>query len=201
MNKKFSSRAIAATAMLGGCAAVLMFMSFPMPFLIPGFIKMDFSELPALIASFALGPWWGVAVCLIKNLINVTMTTTGGVGELANFLMGVAFVLPAGYIYRFKRNRAGALWGSIVGAVASAVLGFPINYFITYPFYAATMIPMDTIIGMYNALLDFVDTLEECLWIFNVPFTLLKGAIVTVLTFLVYKPMSGLIKGKKRDRG
>ncbi|MBR5264117.1 MAG: ECF transporter S component, partial [Clostridia bacterium] len=92
-------------------------------------------------------------------------------------------------------------WGSIVGAVASAVLGFPINYFITYPFYAATMIPMDTIIGMYNALLDFVDTLEECLWIFNVPFTLLKGAIVTVLTFLVYKPMSGLIKGKKRDRG
>ena len=201
MNKKFTSRAIAATAMLGGCAAVLMFMSFPMPFLIPGFIKMDFSELPALIASFALGPWWGVAVCLIKNLINVTMTTTGGVGELANFLMGVAFVLPAGYIYRFKRNRAGALLGSVVGAIASAVLGFPINYFITYPFYAATMIPMDTLIGMYSKLLGFVDTLEECLWIFNVPFTLLKGAIVTVLTFLVYKPMSGLIKGKKGSKG
>ena len=153
-----------------------------------------------MIASFALGPWWGVAVCLIKNLINVTMTTTGGVGELANFLMGVAFVLPAGYIYRFKKNRAGALLGSVVGAIASAVLGFPINYFITYPFYAATMIPMDTIIGMYSKLLGFVDTLEECLWIFNVPFTLLKGAIVTVLTFLVYKPMSGLIKGKKGSK-
>ena len=93
------------------------------------------------------------------------------------------------------------LWGSIVGAVASALLGFPINYFITYPFYAATMIPMDTIIGMYSKLLGFVDTLEECLWIFNVPFTLLKGAIVTALAFLVYKPLSGLIKGKKRGRG
>ncbi len=194
--KTVSPRAIAATAMMGAASAVLMLLSFPMPFLIPGFIKMDFSELPALIASFALGPWWGVLVCLIKNLINVTMTTTGGVGELANFLLGAAFVLPAGYLYRFKKNRAGALLGSFAGAVASALLSFPINLFITYPFYAAAMIPMETIIGMYSALLPSVDTLEECLLIFNLPFTLLKGVIVTGLTFLVYKPLSVLIKGK-----
>ncbi|MBQ8323591.1 MAG: ECF transporter S component [Clostridia bacterium] len=199
-HKTVSPRAIAATAMMGAASAVLMLLSFPMPFLIPGFIKMDFSELPALIASFALGPWWGVLVCLIKNLINVTMTTTGGVGELANFLLGAAFVLPAGYLYRFKKNRVGALWGSIAGAVASAVLSFPINLFITYPFYAATMIPMETIVGMYSALLPSVDTLEECLLIFNLPFTLLKGTIVTGMTFLVYKPLSVLIKGKKESR-
>lgn len=195
-HKTVSPRAIAATAMMGAASAVLMLLSFPMPFLIPGFIKMDFSELPALIASFALGPWWGVLVCLIKNLINVTMTTTGGVGELANFLLGAAFVLPAGYLYRFKKNRVGALLGSFAGAVASALLSFPINLFITYPFYAAAMIPMETIIGMYSALLPSVDTLEECLLIFNLPFTLLKGIIVTGLTFLVYKPLSVLIKGK-----
>ena len=194
--KTVSPRAIAATAMMGAASAVLMLLSFPMPFLIPGFIKMDFSELPALIASFALGPWWGVLVCLLKNLINVTMTTTGGVGELANFLLGAAFVLPAGSLYRLKKNRAGALLGSVAGAVASAVLSFPINLFITYPFYAATMIPMETIVGMYSALLPSVDTLEECLLIFNLPFTLLKGVIVTGLTFLVYKPLSVLIKGK-----
>lgn len=194
--KTFSPRTIAVTAMLGATSAVLMLLSFPMPFLIPGFIKMDFSELPALIASFALGPWWGVLVCFIKNLINVTMTTTGGVGELANFLLGAAFVLPAGYLYRFKKNRVGALLGSIAGAAASAVLSFPINFFITYPFYAVAMIPMETIIGMYSALLPSVDTLEECLLIFNLPFTLLKGVIVTGLTFLVYKPLSVLIKGK-----
>ena len=194
--KTFSPRTIAVTAMLGATSAVLMLLSFPMPFLIPGFIKMDFSELPALIASFALGPWWGVLVCFIKNLINVTMTTTGGVGELANFLLGAAFVLPAGYLYRFKKNRVGALLGSVAGAAASAVLSFPINFFITYPFYAVAMIPMETIIGMYSALLPSVDTLEECLLIFNLPFTLLKGVIVTGLTFLVYKPLSVLIKGK-----
>lgn len=194
--KTFSPRTIAVTAMLGATSAVLMLLSFPMPFLIPGFIKMDFSELPALIASFALGPWWGVLVCFIKNLINVTMTTTGGVGELANFLLGAAFVLPAGYLYRFKKNRVGALLGSVAGAAASAVLSFPINLFITYPFYAVAMIPMETIIGMYSALLPSVDTLEECLLIFNLPFTLLKGVIVTGLTFLVYKPLSVLIKGK-----
>ena len=195
-HKTVSPRAIAATAMMGAASAVLMLLSFPMPFLIPGFIKMDFSELPALIASFALGPWWGVLVCLIKNLINVTMTTTGGVGELANFLLGAAFVLPAGYLYRLKKNRVGALVGSVAGAVASAALSFPINLFITYPFYAATMIPMETIVGMYSALLPSVDTLEECLLIFNLPFTLLKGVIVTGMTFLVYKPLSVLIKGK-----
>ncbi len=194
--KTFSPRTIAVTAMLGATSAVLMLLSFPMPFLIPGFIKMDFSELPALIASFALGPWWGVLVCFIKNLINVTMTTTGGVGELANFLLGAAFVLPAGYLYRFKKNRVGALLGSVAGAAASAALSFPINFFITYPFYAVAMIPMETIIGMYSALLPSVDTLEECLLIFNLPFTLLKGVIVTGLTFLVYKPLSVLIKGK-----
>ena len=194
--KTFSPRTIAVTAMLGATSAVLMLLSFPMPFLIPGFIKMDFSELPALIASFALGPWWGVLVCFIKNLINVTMTTTGGVGELANFLLGAAFVLPAGYLYRFKKNRVGALLGSMAGAAASAALSFPINFLITYPFYAVAMIPMETIIGMYSALLPSVDTLEECLLIFNLPFTLLKGVIVTGLTFLVYKPLSVLIKGK-----
>ena len=194
--KTFSPRTIAVTAMLGATSAVLMLLSFPMPFLIPGFIKMDFSELPALIASLALGPWWGVLVCFIKNLINVTMTTTGGVGELANFLLGAAFVLPAGYLYRFKKNRVGALLGSMAGAAASAALSFPINFFITYPFYAVAMIPMETIIGMYSALLPSVDTLEECLLIFNLPFTLLKGVIVTGLTFLVYKPLSVLIKGK-----
>ncbi len=196
MKKRYSYRSVAVTAMLGAAAAVLMLLSFPIPIIIPGFIKMDFSELPALLAAFALGPWHGVAVCLIKNVINVTMTTTGGVGELANFLLGAAFVLPAGYLYRFKKNRKGALLGSVAGAAFSAILSFPINLFITYPFYAAAMIPMKSIIGMYQALVPSVDSLEECLLFFNLPFTLLKGVLVTALTFMIYKPLSGLLKGK-----
>ena len=195
MKQKMTPRALAMTAMLGALAAVLMFVQFPIPFLIPSFIEMDVSELPALIASFALGPWYGVTVCLIKNLVHVTVTTTGGVGELSNFLLGAAFVLPAGYFYRFKKNRVGALLGSLVGAVISAAISFPINLYLTYPIYTKFM-PLETILGMYRELIPSVNSLEACLLVFNVPFNILKGALATGLAFLVYKPLSRFIKGK-----
>ena len=195
MKQKMTPRALAMTAMLGALASVLMFVQFPIPFLIPSFIEMDVSELPALIASFALGPWYGVTVCLIKNLVHVTVTTTGGVGELSNFLLGAAFVLPAGYFYRFKKNRVGALLGSLVGAVISAAISFPINLYLTYPIYTKFM-PLETILGMYRELIPSVDSLEACLLVFNVPFNILKGALATGLAFLVYKPLSRFIKGK-----
>ena len=92
-------RKLTGTAMLSAVAYVLMFLEFPIPFLIPPFIKMDFSELPALLASFAYGPLWGVAVCLIKNLIHLMNTQSGGVGELSNFILGAVFVATAGIIY------------------------------------------------------------------------------------------------------
>ena len=183
---------IAVTAILGAVATVLMFLSFPMPFLIPSFVKMDFSELPALLAAFSLGPASGVAVCLIKNLINVFSTTTGGVGELANFLMGIFFVLPAGWIYRRKKTRKGAMIAAIIGAISMAVFSVPINYFISYPFYTSFM-PLDVIIGMYQDLIPSVDGLLACLLIFNMPFTLLKGLLDVVLAFLIYKPLSPLL--------
>ena len=105
-------RFITVTGILGAVSTILMMLSFSVPFM-PSFIKMDFSELPALIASFSMGPWAGVTVCLIKNLINVTMTTTGGVGELSNFLLGCLFVIPAGWIYRIRHNRKMALIGAV----------------------------------------------------------------------------------------
>lgn len=195
MKHKITPRSVAMTAMLGALASVLMFFEFPLPMMIPSFIKMDFSELPALIASFSMGPVSGVAVCLIKNLVHLPMTTSGGVGNLANFLLGCAFVIPAGWLYKYKKGRVGALLGSLTGAAVSAVLSFPLNLFLTYPIYTKFM-PLEEIIGMYQAILPFVDTVEGCLLIFNLPFTLLKGILVTVLTFLIYKPLSRFIKGK-----
>lgn len=192
-----NTRKIATTALLGAVATILMFLSFPLPFLIPPFIKMDFSELPALLATFSMGPLSGVAVCLIKNLINLLFTTTGGVGELCNFLMGVCFVLPAGWVYKLKKTRGGALLASAVGAVSMAVLCIPINYFISYPFYTSFM-PLDTIIGMYQNLMPSVDGLLACLVIFNAPFTLLKGALDVLLAFLIYKPLSPLLHKKNK---
>ena len=187
-------RALAVTAMLSAAATVLMALDFPIPFLIPPFVKMDFSELPALLAAFALGPASGAAVCLVKNLVNLAMSSTQGVGGLCNFLLGICFVVPAGLIYRFKRTRSGALIASLTGAAVMAVCSVPINYFISYPFYA-TFMPLDTIIGMYQALIPSVDGLLACLVVFNAPFTLLKGLLDMALAFLIYKPLSRLLHG------
>lgn len=190
-----SIRYLTATALLSAVASVLMMLEFNVPFM-PSFIKMDLSELPALIAAFALGPTSGVLVCLIKNLVNVTMTMTGGVGELCNFLMGVCFVLPAGFFYRAHRTRRAALLASVAGAVIMAIASVPLNYFIIYPIYAR-LLPLDTIIGMYRAILPGVGGLLSCLLIFNLPFTLVKGLLDTLIAFLVYKPVVRALRAAK----
>lgn len=195
MQKKVNVRTLAMTAILGAVATVLMFISFRLP-IIPSFVKLDFSELPALIAAFTMGPVSGAVVCLIKNLVNLPFTSTGGVGELCNFLMGVTFVVPAGLIYKYRKDRIGAVAGSFVGAVVMAALSFPINYFITYPFYAATMFPMEAIMAAYQAINPNVETLAQALLWFNVPFTFFKALCSVVITFLIYKRISPLIKGK-----
>ena len=179
------------TAMLSAIAAILMFLEFSIP-IMPGFIKLDISELPALLASFSLGPFYGGAVCLVKNLINLTHTSTSGVGELCNFVLGLSFVVPAGLIYRKMKNRRGALIGALVGAIVMAVASVPINYFIMYPIYTIFM-PMEGIIGAYQLILPFVDNLLQCLMIFNMPFTFVKGMLDVLIAFLIYKPLSPLL--------
>lgn len=193
--KRRKIRYITVTGMLSALSAVLMMVSFSVPFM-PSFIKLDFSEMPALIAAFSMGPLSGVMVCLIKNLINVCFTTTGGVGELANFLLGCSFVVPAGVIYYRRKNRKMALIGAIVGAVAMAAASLPMNYFVTYPIYSKFM-PLEAIVGMYQAIAPGVDGLFWCLLLFNVPFTFLKGGLDAAITFLLYKRISPLIHGKK----
>lgn len=184
------------TGILAAIAVILMYLEFPIP-IIPSFIKFDFSELPALIASFGVGPVEGLAVCLIKNLVKLPSSMTGGVGELANFFIGICFVLPAGLIYRFRKNRGGALIGMVSGTLLMAAASFPINFFIVYPAYSKLM-PMEAIIGAYQKILPSVDGLVSCLLIFNLPFTFVKGAVDSLITFLLYKHLSPFLKGKKK---
>lgn len=194
---RFNARYLTMTAMLSAIAFVLMFLDFSVPFM-PNFIKMDLSELPALIGTFALGPVSGVIICLIKNLLHLLITSTGGVGELSNFVLGAAFVLPAGLIYKYKKNRIGALLGSLVGAAFMAGISVITNYFVVYPIYTAFM-PMEAIIGAYDTIASAVgghmDNLLQCLLVFNMPFTFLKGMLSVGITFLIYKPISVFIKG------
>ncbi len=193
--KNGNIRKLTVTAMLAAMSSVLMFFSFSVPFM-PSFIKMDFSELPALIASFAIGPLSGAAVCLVKNLVNLFFTTTGGIGELSNFLLGVFFVVPAGIIYKIKKDRLGAFIGSIVGAAAMAGLSVASNYFIVYPIYTKFM-PLEAIIEAYQAIFSGVTSLLDCLIIFNMPYTFLKGLCSVAITFLIYKHISPIIKGTR----
>lgn len=181
------------TAVMAAVAFVLMVLEFSVPF-VPEFLKFDFSDLPAMITSFTFGPVSGVVVELIKNLLHLPLTKTAGVGELANFLVGSALVLPAGLIYRFRKNKKGALLGALSGTVFAALISFPVNYFITYPFYTGFM-PMETILSMYKTILPAADTLPKALLIFNVPFTIVKGVVNTVITFAVYKKLSPILKG------
>jgi len=197
MKTRANVRKMTVTAMLSAVAFVLMFLDTAVPFM-PSFIKLDLSELPALIASFALGPVWGVIVCLIKNLLHLTMTQTGGVGELSNFILGASFVLPAGLIYHHKKTKKTAIIGAFVGAVVMGIVSFPSNLFIVYPVYYNFM-PKEVIIGAYQALIRFatIDSIEQCLLFFNVPFTILKGLLSAIVTIVIYQPLRPLLKGNE----
>ena len=184
------------TAMLSAVAFILMFIEFPIPALIPSFVKLDISDLPELLAAFSLGPIYGVAVTFLKNLLHILIkgTSSAYVGELFNFVMGSVFAFSAGFIYQRKKSRKSALLGSVVGAVLMAVLSVPLNYFLVYPAYVVCYgLPLEAIIGMYQAILPSADSLIKCLVIFNLPFTFFKGMLDVVLCFLIYKPLSPLL--------
>ena len=193
--KTSKTRKMTSTAMLAAVATVLMFFSFSVP-LMPSFIKMDLSELPALLASFTFGPLAGVAVCLVKNLVNVFFTTTGGVGELSNFILGAMFVAPAGLIYKHYRTKKGAIVASLVGAATMAILSVLTNYYIVYPVYTNFM-PMEAIISAYEFINPAVKDLWDALLWFNMPFTFIKGMISVVITMFIYKPLSPILRGHK----
>ena len=189
-NSISSVRYMSVTAMLSAVAFILMFLDFSVPFM-PAFIKMDLSELPALIGAFSMGPVCGILICLIKNVLHLFITTTGGVGELSNFLLGVAFVLPAGLIYRHKKSRRSALIGSLLGAVMVS------NYFLVYPVYYNFM-PEEAVLGAYQVIVPSMKSILQCLVCFNMPFTIVKGLFSVVITFLVYKHISPILKGANR---
>ncbi|MDE5618888.1 MAG: ECF transporter S component [Clostridia bacterium] len=195
----FNARYLAWTAVFAALATALQFIEFGIP-IVPSFLKLDFSEMPALVAGYALGPISGIIVCLIKNLITLSTSYSGGVGELSNFLLGVLFVVPAALIYKYKRTRLGALIGALTGTLLSSFCSVLTNYFIVYPVYYNIMSEA-TILNMYSAIYPGTRTILRALFIFNLPFTAGKFIIDSIITFLLYKRLSVLIKNfriKKR---
>ena len=198
--KKDTTHNLTVAAMLSAVAFILMFIEFPIPMLIPAFIKMDFSDLPALLGAFALGPVYGVIISFMKNLLHIVIkgTSTACVGELSNFILGAIFSAVAGYIYKHHKSRKTAIIGAVAGAVAMGVLSVPSNYFVVYPAYVQFYhMPLEAILGMYQAILPSADSLIKCLILFNLPFTLVKGLLDAVLCMLIYKPLSPILHGRK----
>lgn len=195
-NRVSSIRKLTVTAIMSALSYALMLIQFPVPFM-PFFIEFDVSELPALITSFSFGPHYGILVCFLKNALHCLASKTFTVGELSNFILGAVFVGIAGLIYMIKKSRKYAIIGSLVGSLAMAVVCFFSNMYITYPFYAEVFAGgMDAILGLYQAILPSMDSIWKSILVFNVPFTFAKGLVSVVITFLVYRKLSPILKGK-----
>ncbi len=189
------TRTITVTGILAAVAFLLQLIEIPVPMLMPTFIKFDFSDLPALLGSFALGPACGIMIELIKNVLHAILASGSfGVGELSNFVLGAVFVGVAGLLYRRNQTKKGAVVASFAGAVAMAAISFPSNLLVVYPVYYQFM-PEETILAAYQAILPGMKSVAQSLLIFNVPFTFIKGLLDVAVAFLVYKKLSPVLKG------
>lgn len=184
---------IARIAILSALATVIMFFEFPLP-LFPVFLKIDFSEIPALLAAFALGPWSAVMIELIKNLIHLPMSSTMGIGEVANFLVGSIFVIPVGLIYKRMKNKGGAVIALGTGILSMAVFASLLNYFALIPLYAAVLnFPVDAVVGMGTQANEKIVGIKSLIAFGILPFNLIKGVVVSLIVTLMYKKLSPLL--------
>ena len=182
-------------ACLSAVAALLMLLEFPLPFA-PAFYELNFSEVAVLVSGFALGPFAAVLTELIKILLNLVIngTDTAFIGELSNFIMGLAFVLPAAFIYKYKKTLSGAIIGMAVGMVSLAVFGGLVNYFMMIPAYVKFMgFEMDMIIGMGNKVNSSITDLKDLILFATLPFTLVPGLSCSLVTGLIYTRVSPLL--------
>lgn len=196
MNNKNATKKLVLTGVLGAISGILMILEFPLPF-IPPFIKMDFSELPVILGGFIMGPVNGSLVSLIKILINLALngTTTFGIGETANFLYSVGYMLPAVIIYHKIKTKKGAVISLAVGTVITSILAVIINTTITFPVYGKLMgLDIDAIVGMSATTNPYVKD-SITLMLFSIfPFNMFKYGLTSVFTFTLYKKLSSVIK-------
>lgn len=195
VDRKLSTREIAGISMLAALAFVLQYIEIAVP-VMPFFIKFDLSDLPALIGAFAYGPVAGVLIELVKNLLHCLVSQSASVGELSNFILGAVFCFTAGAIYNHKKTKKTALLGGILGALAMGLICIPSNYFVVYPFYYKAFMPEEVVLAAYQAILPGMESVLQSLFVFNLPFTIIKGLICVVITMLIYKSISPILKGK-----
>lgn len=189
---------MALISILGALAAMLMiFMHFPLPFM-PPFMDFDLGCLPEMIGGFALGPLAAIAIIVIKLIIKLCFISTSTVftGELQNFILSCAYVLPAVFIYRKHKSKKSAIIGMTVGTVLCALMAVLTNLYMIIPFYTNLMTGMSfqTVIEMCSAINPLIKDAVTLAIFGIIPFNLIKNGIVSILTLMLYKRISGLIK-------
>lgn len=183
-------------AMLSAVSIVLMLFEVPL-FFAPSFYKIDLSEVPVLIGAFAMGPVAGVIIELVKVSLNMVIngSDTAGIGELANFLIGCALVVPSGFFYSRNKTRKGALIGMTIGTFSMAVVGGLLNAFVLLPTYAKVFgMPIDALVEMGSVVNHLITNLTTFVLFAVAPFNLLKGAIVSIIVGLIYKKIRPILK-------
>lgn len=188
-------RMLTMTAVLSAIAFVLAFFEFPVP-LSPAFARMDLSDLPALIGAFAYGPVSGVLIELVKNALQLLTSSTGGIGELANFIMGSSFVVAAGLIYKHHKTKKTAILGCLIASVIMGVVATVVNYFTLLPVFEAFM-PLDQLIASFGEFMPFIKTKLDVVLFNAFPFNLLKGIGISIVTMLLYKRLTPILKGRQ----
>lgn len=194
--KILTTRKVAMVGMFSAIAGILMILELPMPFA-PSFYKIDASELPVLICGFAFGPVAGVLTEFVKIIIKLFLkpTSTAFVGELANFCVGCSMILPATIIYHARKKKTTAVIGCTVGTIVMTIFGTLFNAVYLLPTFAVMFgMPLDALIGMGTALNANVTDVFTFVAFCVAPLNLIKGAAVSVLTFVLYKPLSPILK-------
>ena len=197
MSSENSIKTLAKIAIMAAIAVVIMLVSFSLPSIAPSFYKLDFSAVAVLHGSFALGPVAGIAIEALKILLNLVFngTNTAFIGEFANFLMGCALVVPAGVIYQKNRTRKGAITGIVVGIVCMVIAGDLLNYFLLIPAYVSIAhFPLEAIIAAGTKIFPFINSTLSLVLVCVTLFNLVKGVLVGIITALVYKRVSPLLK-------
>lgn len=191
-----STRRIAVIGMFSAMAAILMLFEIPLPFA-PSFYKLDFSELPALVGTFAFGPVAGVMIEFVKIVLKLILkgTSTAFVGELANFAVGCSFLLPAAIAYTLKKTRKNAIIGCIAGTLVLTLVGTTFNAVYLLPKFAQLFgMPLEAIIGMGTAINPKITNVTSFVFFAVAPLNLIKGSLVSIITLLIYKKISPIIK-------
>lgn len=199
-NTNNKTRKLVEIGMLGAIATVLMLFEFPIPFIAPPFYELDFSEVPVLVGAFALGPMAGATIELVKILINLLIngTATAFVGEIGNYLLGCSFIIPAALIYKKRKTKKNALIAMVIGTIVMTVFGCFLNAYVLLPTYATAFgMPIDAIVGMGSAINANINDVMTFVIIAVAPFNIIKGIVVSVITLLIYKHISPILKGNR----